>query len=103
MDYKTVELPDVITISKDNLMICAKDAEADMMSFALNIMTLMEKPNKQSEHWFDQHGAKHTTQNTADTLISSPEGFKIMHSMDDCKDSECAACESHRSKTPNNG
>jgi len=49
MDYRTVEMPDMITISRDNLMICAQDAEADMMSFALNVWTLMEKPSNKSE------------------------------------------------------
>lgn len=42
-DYKTVELPEVITIRRDRLMIAAKDAEAHMILFALNIETLREK------------------------------------------------------------
>lgn len=41
--YKTAEMPEMITISRDKLMICAKDAEAHMYTFALNVMSLMEQ------------------------------------------------------------
>ena len=42
--YGTVELPDVITIKREKLMLCAEDAEAHMCLFALNVQTLMEPP-----------------------------------------------------------
>lgn len=49
MNYQTVELPETITITREKLMICAKDAEADMMSFALNVASLQEKRSRDRE------------------------------------------------------